>query len=151
MDHERLVRLAGGGGVRAFVELAKATPALRRFGSALALIHDFQLAEDVVQESFLAAWSALPSLADPAAFSGWLRGIVRHHAFRVLRRRRPETLPLSDADQVPNEEAARTNSLGIGNRPRPPLRRSLLCRLRCANRQRSSLCTRARTRTSPRS
>jgi len=82
------------------------------FGSALALIHDFQQAEDVVQESFLAAWSALPSLADPAAFPGWLRGIVRHHAFRVLRRRRPETLPLSHADQVPNEEAAPDEQLG---------------------------------------
>jgi DNA-directed RNA polymerase specialized sigma24 family protein len=28
------------------------------FGSALALIHDFQQAEDVVQEAFLAAWIA---------------------------------------------------------------------------------------------
>ncbi len=111
MDHERLVRLAGGGDVRAFVELTKRFEHFA-FGSALALIHDFQQAEDVVQESFLAAWSALPSLADPAAFPGWLRGIVRHHAFRVLRRRRPETLPLSDADQVPNEEAAPDEQLG---------------------------------------
>ena len=111
MDHERLVRLAGGGDVRAFVELTKRFQHFA-FGSALALIHDFQLAEDVVQESFLAAWSALPSLADPAAFPGWLRGIVRHHAFRVLRRRRPETLPLSDADQVPNDEAAPDEQLG---------------------------------------
>jgi RNA polymerase sigma-70 factor (ECF subfamily) len=111
MDHERLVRLAGGGDVRAFVELTKRFEHFA-FGSALALIHDFQQAEDVVQESFLAAWSALPSLADPAAFPGWLRGIVRHHAFRVLRRRRPETLPLSHADQVPNEEAAPDEQLG---------------------------------------
>ncbi len=111
MDHERLVRLAGGGDVRAFVELTKRFQHFA-FGSALALIHDFQLAEDVVRESFLAAWSALPSLADPAAFPGWLRGIVRHHAFRVLRRRRPETLPLSDADQVANEEAAPDEQLG---------------------------------------
>jgi RNA polymerase sigma factor (sigma-70 family) len=110
MDHERLVRLASGGDVRAFVELTKRFQHFA-FGSALALIHDFQLAEDVVQESFLAAWSALPSLADPAAFPGWLRGIVRHHAFRVLRRR-PETLPLSDADQVPNDEAAPDEQLG---------------------------------------
>jgi RNA polymerase sigma factor (sigma-70 family) len=105
MGHERLVRLAGGGDVRAFVELTKRFQHFA-FGSALALTHDFQQAEDVVQESFLAAWSALPSLADPAAFPGWLRGIVRHHAFRVLRRRHPEALPLSDADQVANEEAA---------------------------------------------
>ena len=59
MDHERLVRLAGAGDVRAFVELTKRFQHFA-FGSALALIRDFQLAEDVVQESFLAAWSALP-------------------------------------------------------------------------------------------
>jgi RNA polymerase sigma factor (sigma-70 family) len=111
MDHERLVRLASGGDVRAFVELTKRFQHFA-FGSALALIHDFQQAEDVVQESFLAAWSALPNLADPAAFPGWLRGIVRHHAFRVLRRRRPETVPLSEADQVPNEEAVPDEQLG---------------------------------------
>jgi RNA polymerase sigma factor (sigma-70 family) len=111
MDHGRLVRLAGGGDVRAFVELTKRFQHFA-FGSALALVHDFEQAEDVVQESFLAAWSALPSLADPAAFPGWLRGIVRHHAFRVLRRRRPETLPLSDADQVPDKGAAPDEQLG---------------------------------------
>ena len=41
----------------------------------------------MVQEAFVAAWLALPTLAEPAAFPGWLRGIVRHHAFRVLRRK----------------------------------------------------------------
>jgi hypothetical protein len=52
------------------------------FGAALALVNDFHRAEDVVQEAFVAAWSALPSLADPAAFPGWLHGIVRHQEFR---------------------------------------------------------------------
>jgi RNA polymerase sigma factor (sigma-70 family) len=111
MDHERLVHLAVGGDAKAFVELTKRFQHFA-FGSALALIHDFQQAEDVVQESFLAAWFALPSLADPVAFPGWLRGIVRHHAFRVIRSRRPETLPLSDADQIPNDEAGPDEQLG---------------------------------------
>jgi hypothetical protein len=31
----------------------------------------------VVQEAFVAAWAALPSLAEPAAFPGWLRSIMR--------------------------------------------------------------------------
>ena len=110
-DCERLVRLAGRGDVRAFVELTKRYQHLA-FGSALALIHDFQQAEDVVQDSFLAAWSALPSLADPGAFPGWLRGIVRHHAFRVLRRRRPQTIPLSDAEQVATDDATPDEQLG---------------------------------------
>jgi RNA polymerase sigma factor (sigma-70 family) len=105
MDHDHLVRRATGGDMQAFVELTRRFQHFA-FGSALALVRDFQKAEDVVQEAFMAAWSALPSLADPKAFPGWLRGIVRHHAFRVLRRRDLEVLPLADADQVAAEEPA---------------------------------------------
>src|SRR6266566_4176371 len=102
MDHEQLVRKAASGDVKAFVELTRRFQQFA-FGSALALVRDFQHAEDVVQESFIAAWSALPSLADPAAFPGWLRGIVRHHAFRVLRRKRLASVPLTEAEGVPDE------------------------------------------------
>jgi len=91
MDHDTLVRRASNGDVRAFVEL---TQRFQHFavGTALTLLQDFQRAEDVVQEAFVAAWSALSTLDDPAAFPGWLRTIVRHHAFRVLRRKL-QTLP----------------------------------------------------------
>ena len=61
----RLVRLAACGDVRAFVELTKRFQHFA-FGSALARIHDF---EDVVQESFLAAWSALPLMCPDIAYS----------------------------------------------------------------------------------
>jgi RNA polymerase sigma factor (sigma-70 family) len=105
MDHEQLVRRASGGDMQAFVALTRRFQHVA-FGSALALVRDFQKAEDVVQEAFLAAWSALPSLAEPKAFPGWLRGIVRHHAFRVLRRKDLQELPLADADQVAAEEPA---------------------------------------------
>src|SRR3954470_10782070 len=103
MDHEHLVRRASEGDVRAFVDL---TERFRHFafGSALAQVRDFQQAEDIVQEAFLAAWSALPALAEPAAFPGWLRGIVRHHAFRVMRRRRLHTVPLADAAEIASDE-----------------------------------------------
>jgi RNA polymerase sigma factor (sigma-70 family) len=100
-----LARRAGLGEVKAFVELTRRFQHTA-FGSALALIGDFQQAEDVVQEAFLAAWSALPSLADPEAFPGWLRTIVRHHAFRLLRRKELSTLPLPEAADVPSEEPA---------------------------------------------
>jgi len=105
MELEALVNQARSGDAKAFVELT------RRFqhaayGSALTLVRDFQAAEDVVQEAFLAAWTGLPSLAESAAFPGWLRGIVRHHAFRVLRRRQPEEVPLADAEAVPSEAPA---------------------------------------------
>jgi RNA polymerase sigma factor (sigma-70 family) len=105
MDLEVLVRRAAGGNVEAFVELTRRFQHFA-FGSALALLGDFQEAENAAQEAFVAAWSALPSLADPAAFPGWLRGIVRHQAFRVLRRQRPELLPLSAAEGIAADEAS---------------------------------------------
>src|SRR5436305_2431719 len=102
MDHEQLVRRASEGDVNAFVDLTRRFQHFA-FGSALAEVRDFQQAEDIVQEAFMAAWSGLPSLAEPAAFPGWLRGIVRHQAFRVLRRKQPQALPLADAESVPSE------------------------------------------------
>ena len=96
MDHELLVRKAQKGDVDAFVELTRRFQHFA-FGSALAQVHDFQQAEDVVQEAFVAAWFGLRTLADPAAFPGWFRGIVRHQAFRVLRRKHLQALPLAEA------------------------------------------------------
>jgi RNA polymerase sigma factor (sigma-70 family) len=103
MDHEQLVRRASEGDVKAFVDLTRRFQHFA-FGSALAEVRDFQQAEDIVQEAFVAAWAGLPNLAEPAAFPGWLRGIVRHHAFRVMRRKRLPAVPLADAAEVPSDE-----------------------------------------------
>jgi RNA polymerase sigma factor (sigma-70 family) len=103
MDHEQLVRKARGGDVRAFVDLTRRFQHFA-FGSALTLVRDFQQAEDVVQEAFMAAWKALPTLDEPAAFPGWLRGIVRHHAFRVIRRKRLQAVPLTEAEDLPSDD-----------------------------------------------
>jgi RNA polymerase sigma factor (sigma-70 family) len=103
MDYEQRVRRASGGDVKAFVDLTRQFQHMA-FGTALALVNDFHQAEDVVQEAFVAAWSSLPSLADPVAFPGWLRGIVRHRAFRVLRKRTLRTVPLMEAEDLPGDE-----------------------------------------------
>jgi len=103
MDYEQRVRRASGGDVKAFVDLTRQFKHMA-FGAALALVNDFHQAEDVVQEAFVAAWSSLPGLADPAAFPSWLRSIVRHQAFRVLRKRTLRTVPLAEAEDLPGEE-----------------------------------------------
>ena len=59
MDFADLVRRASSGEIIAFVKLTRRFQHAA-FGSALALVGDFQQAEDVVQEAFLAAWSTLP-------------------------------------------------------------------------------------------
>jgi RNA polymerase sigma factor (sigma-70 family) len=109
-DLEDLARNAAKGDLTAFVELTRRFQHFA-FGTALALLGDFHQAEDTVQEAFLAAWSSLPSLSDPAAFSGWLRGIVRHQAFRAIRRRELEVVPLEAAENVPSEQVAPDDDL----------------------------------------
>ena len=58
------------------------------FATALSMLGDFGLAQDTVQEAFLAAHLSLSSLRAPDAFAAWMRQVVRHHAARVLRKRR---------------------------------------------------------------
>src|SRR5262245_28826619 len=102
MDHVDLVRRAAQGDVKAFVELMRRFQQFA-FGSALTHVHDFQRAEDVTQEALIAAWTALPTLTEPVAFSGWLRGIVRHHASRSLRRKRVHVVPLAAAEELSDD------------------------------------------------
>jgi RNA polymerase sigma factor (sigma-70 family) len=99
MDIESAVRKAASGDLDAFGAITRAFQHMA-FGYALGLVRDFRDAEDVVQEAFVAAWFALPSLAEPAAFAGWLRAIVRHRAHRLLRRKQLEVAPLATAEAV---------------------------------------------------
>src|SRR5262245_50469089 len=100
MDPEASVRRAAGGDLDAFAEVTRRFQHMA-FGYALSFVRNFQEAEDVVQEAFVAAWYALPTLAEPAAFAAWLRSIVRHQAHRVLRRKQLAVVPLTAVDAVP--------------------------------------------------
>src|SRR5262245_36395956 len=100
MDMEASVRRAAGGDLDAFAEVTRRFQHMA-FGYALSFVRNFQEAEDVVQEAFVAAWYALPTLAEPAAFAAWLRSIVRHQAHRVLRRKQLAIVPLTAVDAVP--------------------------------------------------
>ena len=147
MDYEQQVRRASGGDVKAFVDLTRQFQHMA-FGAALALVNDFHQAEDVVQEAFVAAWSALPSLADPAAFPGWLRGIVRHQAFRVLRKRTLRTVPLAEADRRRCSRRRSAGSSSPGESSAMARRRLPGCPASCGSRPRCSSSRSARTRTS---
>ena len=101
---EGTVRRAAGGDIDAFAAITKRFQHMA-FGYALSFVRDFRDAEDVVQEAFVAAWFALPTLAEPAAFAGWLRAIVRHRAHRMRRRKQLEVMPLGAAEAVAAEAA----------------------------------------------
>jgi RNA polymerase sigma-70 factor (ECF subfamily) len=57
------------------------------YAVAYARVHRHADAEDVAQESLLAAYQQLDTLRDPARFGAWLAGIARHCASRVRERR----------------------------------------------------------------
>jgi RNA polymerase sigma factor (sigma-70 family) len=115
MDLEELVGRARAGDLEAFAEVTRRFQQMA-FGYALALLRDLQQAEDVVQEAFVAAWFGLRTLADPAAFPGWFRSIVRHQAHRLLRQKHWDALPLDAAAAVAAVDGAPDAGLERGQR-----------------------------------
>lgn len=67
---------------------------LYRYG--LWLTKDAQVAEDLVQETFLRAWKAMDSLKDPNAVKSWLFTIYRRENARRFEKVRPNTTPIDD-------------------------------------------------------
>lgn len=123
-----LVQRAQAGDAEAFAALAEQVAGdLRRH--ARAIIADDHAAEDIAQDALVATWLNLPSLADPGAFPAWLRQIVRRHAYRRLRRRDVELVPLEQSagahddplDHVDQADAHATAHRAIANLP-PELR-----------------------------
>lgn len=53
-------------------------------------------AEDLTQETFIAAHRSLSRLSDPARFRAWLFGIARHQALNYMRRVAPRQFLLLD-------------------------------------------------------
>jgi RNA polymerase sigma-70 factor (ECF subfamily) len=66
------------------------------FRFALWLARDRSLAEDVVQEALLRAWSNLDSLVDDRAARTWLLTIVRRELARTYKRKRLPTVDIAE-------------------------------------------------------
>jgi len=115
MDLEGLIGRVREGDLDAFAEVTRRFQQMA-FGYALALLRDLQQAEDVVQEAFVSAWFGLPTLAEPAAFPGWLRSIVRNQAHRLLRQKQLESLPMTAALTVASGESRPDHQLEQGQR-----------------------------------
>ena len=65
---------------------------------ALRHINDFQIAEDIVQETFLQVYQRLETLEDPKLFPKWLYVIVNHLCIAWHRKNRLQTQPLEETD-----------------------------------------------------
>lgn len=94
MDEASAVARAQDGDLDAFEALVDRYQA-PIFRLAMRLLRDRAQAEDVAQDTFVAAWRKLPTLVEPAAFRGWLYQVATRRSLDVLRRRRPQQ-PLDD-------------------------------------------------------
>lgn len=56
------------------------------YGTAFLILKDYQLAEDVVQETFLQVYLKVPKLLDPLAFEGWLYKITVNLCFEAIKK-----------------------------------------------------------------
>jgi RNA polymerase sigma-70 factor, ECF subfamily len=104
MDDDELIAAMAGGDDTALRELfARHAPWLAaRLRAALPAPE----VEDVLQETFLAAWRGARRYQPAGAAGGWLWGIARRQAALWLRRRGPAGLELPAAGGLPGESPA---------------------------------------------
>jgi RNA polymerase sigma-70 factor, ECF subfamily len=110
-EQARLVARSVDGDGDAFARLVdlRLLPAFRL---ARAILGTTEEAEDAVQEAFIAAWRALPTLHDPERFDAWFSRIVVN-ACRMAMRRRPHVtvIPIDDVAADRMDETASVERL----------------------------------------
>lgn len=75
------------------------------FRFALWMCHDNELAEDLVQETYMRAWKSLDSLQDYAAAKAWLLTILRREVARHYQRCSTPLISLEDLAREPASRA----------------------------------------------
>jgi RNA polymerase sigma-70 factor (ECF subfamily) len=102
-DDRCLLRRIAGGDESALQQLyAKYRPPLRRY-LWYQLSHDADLAEDVLQETFLSVWRAAHMVRDGGSVAAWVFQIAHRHALQARRHARSRmeghTVPLGPEDE----------------------------------------------------
>lgn len=106
-EEERgLIRRARQGDTAAFGEIIRRYQYIV-YATALPIVKDPLLAEDVAQEAFVSAFRSLKQLRTESSFPPWLRKITRNRALAV-RKEQGRFGPLEETDvmQSPSPEAA---------------------------------------------
>jgi RNA polymerase sigma-70 factor (ECF subfamily) len=94
---------AARGEATAFSELYRRTrPLVARLTSSFAPLDPDEV-EDVIQETYVRAFKALPRLKEPAAFEAWLLSIARNRA-RTRLERKGQTRRMDDENPDPQPE-----------------------------------------------
>ena len=101
---ETIVTSAQAGNLQAFSTLVERFQDMA-FATAVSMLGNPQLAEDVAQEAFLEAYIHLTKLETPAAFPGWFRTIVVRQANRLTRRKNLTTVSIDVVPEVATPDA----------------------------------------------
>jgi len=67
---------------------------------AMGVLRDHHAAQDVCQETFVAAYKSLATLREPSSFGSWIMRMARNHALSLVRQRPPEQ-PLGESPEIP--------------------------------------------------
>ncbi len=120
-DFELVRRIAAGDA--AALRALYATYGQRLFAYALRLTRNQALAEDVVQDSLVAAWLGASRFRGQGRVLTWLLGIVHHKSLNAIRRTSPSSLD-DDAEQVPDDTAGLDEQM-VGHEQSALLRQGL--------------------------
>lgn len=103
VDEQVLLSAAVRGDLRSFEHLVRRhTPAVYRYCARM--LPNRADAEDCTQETWLAAWRALPGFREDAALTTWLYRIATNQALMMLRRRRVD-VPVAELPEVSDNGA----------------------------------------------
>lgn len=99
LDEITVISRAQDGDLDAFEQLVDLYQG-RIFRLALRMLNNRPDAEDIVQETMIAAWRQLPVLATPAAFGGWIYRISTNKCLDQLRKHTTHHEVLSDDEEL---------------------------------------------------
>lgn len=94
-EERDLLKKARKGDTAAFGEIVRRYQGLV-YAAALQVVRNPSAAQDVAQESFIAAYASLPKLRSDDAFPSWLRRIARNNAL-AWKREQARTVSLGEA------------------------------------------------------
>lgn len=70
------------------------------FNISLRIVNDKDEAEDILQESFIKAFSDMTRFKSLPEFGGWLKRVVVNHSLDVIRKKKPGFVPLEDIEST---------------------------------------------------
>jgi len=105
-----LVRRAQDGDIGGYEHIVKRFQP-SAFSHAFSVLGDIHLAEDAVQDAFVAAYRNLDSLRVPEAFASWFHKLVSTACSRMTRRRTVSTTALEEAESIADTSESPANRL----------------------------------------